>query len=210
MKNGLPKERTIYSNYHLWETYTDEDVKEQLMENGVDEEDITDNMIWEERYFLDSIDWEDEKERLVNFFLNNGNKWMLFGEVGRWNGVFKAGTLFETFDDFFYKATKDCDYIHFYDENGHLYLTCSHHDGTCHYEIKEVTDKGIEYLENWEENWDDKRTEEYVHTQIFNRYSRLPRFAEKVFGCKRVEYQPITKTALIDNLNNQARSFYCT
>ena len=204
----LPKERTIYSNYSLWDTYPDEDIKEQLMENGVDEEDITDNMIWEERYFLDSIDWEDEKERLENFFLNNGNKWMLFGSVGRWNGVFRAGTLFDTFDDFFYKATKDCDYIHFYDENGHLYLTCSHHDGTCHYEIKEVTDEGIDYLERWEEDWNDKRTEEYVHTQIFNRYSRLPRFAEKVYGCKRFEYEPVTKKGLIKVLNNQARSFY--
>ena len=204
----LPKERTIYSNYSLWDTYTDEDIKEQLMENGVDEEDITDDMIWEERYFLDSIDWEDEKERLENFFLNNGNKWMLFGSVGRWDGIYKAGTLFDTFDDFFYKATKDCDYIHFYDENGHLYLTCSHHDGSCHYEIKEVTDEGIDYLERWEEDWDDKRTEEYVHTQIFNRYSRLPRFAEKVYGCKRFEYKPITKSALMDKLNNQARSFY--
>lgn len=205
----LPKERTIFNNYNLWEVYPDEDIKEQLMANGIYEEDITDDMIWEERDFLSNLDWEDEKARLEDFFLNKGNKWMLFGEVGRWNGVFKAGTLFETFDDFFYKATKDCNYIHFYDENGHLYLTCSHHDGTCHYEIKEVTDKGIDYLERWEEDWDDKRTEEYVHTQIFNRYSRLPRFAERVYGCKRIEYQPITKSALIDKINKQARSFYC-
>lgn len=198
--------RTIYNNYNLWETYPDEEIKAKLIELGY-KKDITDDMIWEERYFLDSLDWEEEQERLKDFFLNNGNKWMLFGEVGRWNGVYKAGTLFDTFDDFFYKATKDCDYIHFYDENGHLYLTCSHHDGTCHYEIKEVTDKGVDYLENWKYGCD-KRTEEYVHTQIFNRYSRLPRFAEKVYGCKRIEYEPVTKSALIDKLNNQARSFY--
>lgn len=208
MKNRLPKTRTIFDNYRLWETYTDEDITECLIENGVDEEDITDNMIWEERYSQSNLDWEIEKERLEEFFLNGG-KWMLFGEVGRWNGVYKAGTLFETFDDFFYKATEDCDYINFYDENGHLYLTCSHHDGTCHYEIKEVTDKGIEYLENWECNWDDKRTEEYVHTQIFSRYSRLPHFAHRIYGCKKVEYEPITKAKLIDVLNNSAKSFYC-
>lgn len=209
MKNRVPKERTIFNNYNLWEVYPDEDIKEQLMANGIDEEDITDDMMLEERDFFSNLDWEDEKERLENFFLSNGNKWMLFGEIGRWNGVFKAGTLFETFDDFFYKAAKDCNYIHFYDENGHLYLTCSHHDGTCHYEIKEVTEKGIDYLERWEDDWNDKRTEEYVHTQIFNRYSRLPRFAERVYGCKRVEYEPITKGKLIDIFNNQAKSFYC-
>ena len=207
-KPMLPKPRKIYDNYALWETYPDEEVIEILVENGNDKDEITDNMIWKERYRQNEFDWEVAKEELENFFLNNGNKWMLFGEVGRWDKVYKSGTMFDTFEDFFYKAVEDCHYWRFYDENGHLYLTCSHHDGTCHYEIKEVTDKGIQYLENWEDNWNDKREEEYVHTQIFNRYSRLPRFAEKVYGCKRFEYQPITKSALIDMLNNQAKSFY--
>lgn len=208
MKNRIPKTRTIYDNYNLWETYPDEEVKENLMANGHEEEDITDEMIEKERYWLDEIDWEIESERLKEFFLN-GNKWILFGTVGRWDGTYDTGTIFDTFEDFFYKATSDCHYWKLYDENGHLYLTCSHHDGTCHFEIKEVTDNGIQYFENWEDNWDDKRTEEYVHTQIIKKYSRLPRFVEKVYGCKRTEYQPVTKSALIDKLNNQAKSFYC-
>ena len=205
--NRIPVTRTIYDNYHLWENYPDEDMKEALMENGYEEDEITDEEIWKERYFYDENDWEDTKIAL-NALFNSKSKWMLFGEVGRWDGVYKAGTLFETFDDFFYKATQDCDYIHFYDENGHLYLTCSHHDGTCHYEIKEVTDEGIRYLENWEENWNDKRSEQYVHTQIFKRYSRLPRFAERIYGCKATEYQSVTKEAIVNKLNNQAKSFY--
>lgn len=205
--NRIAKERVIYDNYSLWEKYPDDEIIEALVEFGEDKELITDEMIWNKRYFWDEIDWEDKKENLKDFFLNRGRKWMIFGEVGRWNGVYKSGTLFETFDDFFYKATKDCDYWKFYDENGHLYLTCSHHDGTCHYEIKELTDKGIQYLENWEYG-NDKRTEEYVHTQIFNKYSRLPRFAEKVYGYKRFEYEPVTKEKLIGKLNNEAKSFY--
>ena len=206
--NRIPVSRTIYNNYSLWETYPDSEVKEMLLESGYEEDEITEDAMWKYRYTQDEFDWECEKERLVDFFIENGNKWMIFGEVGRCDGVYKAGTLFDTFDDFFYDAAKDCDYINFYDENGHLYLTCSHHDGTCHYEIKEVTDKGLQYLNNWEENWNDKRTEQYVHTQIFNRYSRLPRFAERVYGSPKVEYQPVTKSALIDRLNNQAKSFY--
>ena len=204
----IPKSRTIYNNYNLSEKYSDEEVKETLLENGYEEDEITDELMWKKRYFYDEVDWEVAQVELKDFF-NHKNKWILVGTVGRWDGVYKAGTIFETFDDFFYKATSDCHYIHFYDENGHLYLTCSHHDGTCCYEIKEVTDKGIQYLENWEDNWNDKRSEAYVHTQIFNRYSILPRFAEKVYGCKRTEYQPITKSVLIDKLNKQARSFYC-
>ena len=207
--NRIAKERVIYDNYSLWEKYPDDEIIETLVENGKDRELITDEMIWNERYFCDEIDWKDEKENLKDFFLNRGRKWMIFGEVGRWNGVYKSGTLFETFDDFFYKATQDCDYWKFYDENGHLYLTCSHHDGTCHYEIKEVTEKGIQYLENWEYDWDDKRSEQYVHTQIFRRYSRIPRFAERVYGCKRFEYEPMTKEKLINKLRNESTSFYC-
>jgi hypothetical protein len=207
MKNKIAKERVIYNNYELWETYPDKEIIDMLMENGIDEDEITEEMIWQERYDQNEFHWSDIKSELKDFFIN-GNKWMIFGEIARWNGVFKAGMLFETFDEFFYKATSDCDYWKFYDENGHLYLTCSHHDGTCHYEIKELTDKGIQYLENWEYG-NDKRTEEYVHTQIFNKYSRLPRFAEKVYGCKRTEYEPITKEKLINKLNNEAKSFYC-
>lgn len=189
----IPVERVIYDNYDLWKTYPDEEIKEYFMEeNGYEEDEITDEMIWKERYFLNETNWEEEKERLKKFFLN-GNKWILFGTVGRWDGLYRAGTLFDTFDDFFYKATSDCNYWKFYDENGHLYLTCSHHDGTCCYEIKEVTDKGVQYFDNWEYNWDDKRSEEYVHTQIINKYSRLPRYMEKVFGCKRYEYKPTLK-----------------
>ena len=211
MKNRIPKQRTLYSNYNLTETFPDEEIKSILidLERYTTEDEITDNAIWEERYIQDEIDWEYVRDELISFFKYKGNKWMIFGEVGRWDGVYKAGTLFETFEEFFYKATEDCHYWKFYDENGHLYLTCSHHDGTCHYEIKEVTDKGIEYLENWEYNYNDKRTEYYVHTQIFNRYSRLPRFAERVWGASKVEYEPITKSALINKLNNQAKSFYC-
>ena len=207
MKNKIAKERVIFDNYETWKNYTDEEIIESLVENGIDEDEITDPMIWEERDFYIQNDWENAKEQLAEFFLN-GNKWMIFGEIARWNGTYKAGMVFDTFEDFFYRAASDCDYWKFYDENGHLYLTCSHHDGTCHYEIKELTDKGQQYLDNWEYG-NDKRTEEYVHTQIFNKYSRLPRFAENVLGCKRFEYEPVTKENLINKLNNQAKSFYC-
>ena len=203
MKNRIPKERIIYSNYDLSENYSDEEIIENLIENGYDREEITEENIWKHRYFLDEIDWQEEKVQLEEFF--SKGKWIAFGTVGRWDGLYNAGTIFDDFEKFFYRATEDCRYWKFYDENGHLYLTCSHHDGTCHYEIKEITNRGIEYFENW----NDKRSEKYIHTQIINKYSRVPRYLEKVFGCKKIEYQPITKENLINRLNNQAKSFYC-
>lgn len=91
-----------------------------------------------------------------------------------------------------YKAAKDCDYVYIYDENGHFYLRCYHHDGSKYYEIKKVTEKGIKYLENWEHNWNDKRTEENIHDRIMERYSTLPHFAHNVYGCPRVEYKKVS------------------
>ena len=208
MKGRIPKPRIIYDNYDLSESYPDDDMKSILLDEGYTEDEITEEMLWQQRYFLDENEWERTRDALEQFFLYCGDKWMLFGSVGRWNGVYEAGTLFDKFEDFFYKAVEDCNHWKFYDENGHLYLTCSHHDGTCHYEIREVTAQGVQYLENWEDNWNDKRSEQYVHTQIFNKYSRLPQLAKKLYGCKRIEYQPVTKSVLIDKLNNQAKSFY--
>lgn len=209
MKNRMAKTRTIYDNYSLWEKYPDEELKEMAVECGwIDEEEkdeVTDNTLWDWRYHEDEIDWDAEKENLTSFFENKTVGF--FGEVGLWHGTYKAGRIGE-FWDLFNKAIKDCDYINIYDENGRMYLTCSHHDGTNHFEIKVITDEGKEYLERWEDDWDDKRTEQYVHNQIYKRYSKIPEFAHKVYGCKRKEYEPITKGKLIDKLNNMASSRY--
>ena len=182
------RERIIYDNYYLYETYPDEEIIENLIENGIDKDDITDERIWDTRYFWDELDWDNAHYDLKDFFNNTNKKWIIMGTVGLWTGNHKAGIIFKDFDKMFYDATKDCDYIKFYDKNGHFYFECSHHDGTNYFEIKEITQKGVEYLERWEDNWDDKRSEEYVHTQIFNRYSRLPNFVNKVYGSKKLEY----------------------
>lgn len=203
----VPKTRVIYDNYDLWNTYPDEALKEIALEcEWVTEEDeITDEMLMRWRYGEDEADWDCEKENLTQLF--KGKTVGFFGEVGRWNGVYAAGKIGE-FWELFEQAIEDCAYWKFYDENGHMYLTCSHHDGTCHFEIKEITDKGMKYLERWK--WSsDNRTEQYVHNQIYKRYSKLPRMAEKVYGCRAKEYEPITKGKLVDMINNQAKSFYC-
>ena len=206
----IAKARTIYDNYDLWEKYPDEDLKEMAVEcEWIDEEekdDITDNQLWDWRYHEDEVDWDCAKTEIDSYF--KGKTVGFFGDVGLWHGVYKAGKIGE-FWKLFNDAIEDCDYIRIYDENGHLYLTCSHHDGTNHFEIKEVTDKGTDYLERWEYSWGDKRSECDVHTQIYKRFSKLPRFAEKVFGCKAREFEESTKGKLIDKINNMASSNYC-
>ena len=209
MKNNIAKERIIYNNYDLYEKYTDKVIVDIARECEWIEEDeeVSDNQVYEWRNELDEEDYYEAIEQLKEFF--KGKTVGFFGEVGLWHGTYKAGKIGD-FENLYYRAIRDCDYIKIYDENGHLYLTCSHHDGTNCFEIKVVTDKGKDYLENWEYDYyiNDKRTEQYVHNQIYKRYSKLPRFAEEVYGCKAREYEPITKGRLIDKLNNQASSRY--
>ena len=176
--------RTIYNNYNLWEDSKD-DAIETLKANDIT---ITDSAIWEEIYNQDEYDWIGIKDDLERFF-NGESTWILQGTCECWDGNHKAGMIFEDFEEMLNKAAKDCDYIHLYDKNGHLYLKCSHHDGTNYYEIKKVTDRGVEYLANWKDNWDDNRTEQYVHNQIMERYSVLPHFGHKVYCYPKIEWK---------------------
>lgn len=180
------RERIIYNNYDLWEDYAD-DARAFLAEEYPEEE-ITDNSIWDEIYFQDNINWEDEHERLKDFFTGNGY-FMIRGYVGRWDGRHAAGYVFDDFDDMFYQAVKDCDYIKMWDENGRFYLKCSHHDGTNLFEIKRINQKAYEFIDNWSYSWDDDRTEAEIHSIVWNSnfLSSLPHFAHTVYGCKKRE-----------------------
>lgn len=176
------KERIIYDNYDVWDSYS-EDAKETLKINGNDNP--TEDEIWDMVYEEANIQWDIAKEELEKFF-SDDEQWILFGTVGRWNGTYEAGVIFGDFIKIFRKVVKDCDYWKIYDVNGHFYLKCSCHDGINTFEIKKLTQKGIEYYDNWEYG-DDNRTEQYVHNQIIKRYSRLPHYMHKVYGCPKRE-----------------------
>lgn len=198
----LPLERVIFSNYDFPE---ESEIREWIMSNGYEEEDITDKMISDWSYAQLEMDWEEAKHQLEHFF--DGKRLLLFGSIGRWNGVVSG---WETYDDFmkmFYWATNDCYYWKFYDENGHLYLTCSHHDGTCCYEIKELTDDGWDYFCRWEYGCDNRKPG-VIGKQLVHKYSHVPNFCHKEWGVKIREYEPITKEKVHGELLNKAKSFY--
>lgn len=181
MKKG--KERIIYDNYDLWETYSESAI-DALVDMWGDE--YTDDDVWNMIYDFDADDYSDEIDRLREFF--SDGTYIIFGTIGRWCGCRTGFDVFDDFESAYNDAIKDCDFIKIYDVNGHFYIECSHHDGTNYYEIKKLTDAGVRYYTNWDENWSDKRSNNYVKNKLVNRYSVLPRFAEKVYGCNRTEY----------------------
>ena len=196
----IAKERIIFDNYKS--NFTDEDLTEtaRLNEWIGEDETPTDEQLWSWRAIAEEDYWADESVNLTNFF--KGKTVIMFGSVGRWDGI-RSGWDVGEFGKLFYDFTRDCDYWKIYDINGHMYITCSHHDGTNHFEIREVNGKGEYYLENCERNYRSPSLKQMMH-----KYTRLPRFSEKVFGCKAREYEETTKEKLINMVNNMARSNY--
>lgn len=180
-----PKQRLIYDNYPSNAKF--EYAKGWLIEKHLDEspddkdwEHCTQD-VWDEVDFLDDIYWDDFKEEFENFM--DGHVFVLQGEIGTWRGQMAGGFTFDSFSELS-KAWEDCDYLKIYDENGHLYIECSHHDGTNFYEVRKLTEKGEEYLNN--HHYDDERE---VHNRLMkNPYSILPNYAHEVWGCKKREY----------------------
>lgn len=172
--------RTLYSNYCGW--IDDDDLRMSIVDCGIvdDEEDITDNMLIEERYHLEEIYWDDISYELKHFF-DKGDAWLLTGSIGRWDGNYRGGYIFNTFEEFC-KCLEDCAYIEIVDNKGHFEVKCSHHDGTNFYEVKRVSDFGCEYFgtHSWELSLEE------VFTKMWNNnfMTSLPHFARDVYGCK--------------------------
>ena len=113
---------------------------------------------------------------------------MSYSEIAKKMDCSTSGVRWN-FQEMITKAGKDCEYFHYYDVNGHFYLRCSHHDGTNLFEIRKVTEKGMDYYERWESApYTDKRSERDIHKALIDRYTVLPNYAHEVWGCKRREF----------------------
>ena len=145
------RERIIFDNYYSDERYNDA-ATFLLDEYGKEEgwkniEDVPDEKIFEEMNFEEGYRWESFQEIFEAFF--DKEMFLLRGTVGRWDGPADGGFIFSSLSELS-KAWSDCDYIKIYDVNGHLYIQCSHHDGTNYYEVRQLTDKGVDYVYNHE------------------------------------------------------------
>lgn len=173
-------ERVIFDNYDLWETFPDDELKEEALdcEWVQNKEDITDDMLYEWRNERADLWWSDEKAMLEDFFGNK--KVIFFGTFETWRGYYDGARIGD-FWELFYKAIKDCDYIKLWDENGKFFIQSSHHDGTNTFQVKVLKDGAEDYYDRWNFGTDN-RTEEQVYKQIVKRFSVNPNYAKKVFG----------------------------
>lgn len=171
---------TIYNNYYGW--IDEDEVRQNLIDcERVDSEDeVTDEMVWDEIADLEAMYWDDMVWELESFF-EKGCAWLLTGTIGRWDGNYKGGFIFNTFDEFA-KCLKDCDYVKITDDMGHFEIECSHHDGTNYFEVKELTEDGCE----WYDVNQYSKSDEELHMWLWesNEWTKLPHFAKRVYGCE--------------------------
>lgn len=180
------KERILFNNYFKQEEF--DDVKklqiERYLEDNPDSKDYepSDEDIFEEIAFSGESLYEDFAREMERFI--DGNTFILKGFTSRWNGRYNSGFIFKTFNELA-KAWNDCDYVNVYDKNGHLYVECSHHDGTNCYEIRMLNKKGRKYYDN--HYLDDDRE---LHKKLMEpSHSVLPNYAHTMWDCPEKEYE---------------------
>lgn len=184
------KKIVIFSNYY--DSDREKSIREFMFEDRAEEnewetiDDIPDSEVWEEMNFTEEIEWDDVKRELENFF--DGKTILVTGSCGTWRGNFAAGAIIGYNE--LWKCWNDCDYVEIYDNDGRMYINASHHDGTNHFEILILTEKGQEVWDRYDsyyENskWDNLSVRE-VHNKLAEnrKYTHIPHFAREVYGCK--------------------------
>lgn len=113
---------------------------------------------------------------------NNGDTYVLRGTCGLWYGTSEAGAIIEQYSDLS-KSFGNYDYIKIYDEmqGGHRIFTYVgyHHDGTNRFQVRKLTDKGLRYLEKYENNMSSRE----LHEKLWGKgYSVNIDFTNRVYG----------------------------
>lgn len=183
--------------------------KEDLTEldlNAVDYEQYLDWMKNED--YSESLDalkhyFAGEKS-IVSDYINplGMNEIAVRGTIQRWNGKSSGFKLYKDLDDLLYgrdSVFKDCVIDKIWDDDGHLFISGYHHDGSVEIEVKQLTDAGIDALNDWEpasiyEDFHPAgkiypvgafRESLFLHDFWDNSdFCEMPHYAKKVFGYK--------------------------
>ena len=181
------KKRVIFDNYYsngrynaaadfLFEQYGEKKGWSSI-------EDVPESEVFAEMNAEETVDWEDFMASFEEFIGNN--KFLIRGTVERWDGPAEGGFIFDTFSELS-QAWTDCNYVKVWDENGHLYIECSHHNGSNSYEVRQLTERGEDYVSEHEYDMYPRE----LHDKLWdnNFLCKLPHYANKVWGCKKYEY----------------------
>ena len=142
---------TLYDNHD----YDFDDYKESYKEcyelTDEDMEDVSETEIWD--FINDSLamEWDDLFANL-KYSKNADTPCVITGSLGLWYGRPSIEPLAcEDIESAIRKCANNMDYVIVKQVNGHLEVTGIHHDGSNHFEIHVLNDKGIRAKELIEE-----------------------------------------------------------
>lgn len=230
-----PKKRIIFDAYSYYGAEGENMAVEDIMERyGITEEEVreqySDEEIFDRAMEMRETDYEEETDALIGWFdgatpgfapmLTDensdwyGNPVIVSGSIGRWNGTTSGFTVYDSFEDAIDTSPSrfggdnvfaDCEIQKIWDENGHLYLTGAHHDGSVSMELRQLTNKGAdayETIHDAEDSWEpftingreyDGGDQSIIHAirDLWDDpdLAEVPRYMEKAFGCPAEEYE---------------------
>lgn len=162
------KKQIYFSNYDVTGAY-DEAKKfllEQVEDGILEKDDITETRIWDEVNYQEDAEFDCAID-CIDSDCNIGNDYYIImqGYNGTWMGRMDCGFIFgdlshgcdgrerasvDSFKELFQGCCSQCDYYEFgTNENGNLFIRCSHHDGTNYYEFRRMTDAGVAQYDRW-------------------------------------------------------------
>lgn len=165
--------KTLFSSY--WsDIFSDENIEyaKECLKEELEEEEVSDEEVEKRLYSDNELEFEYIGEVLSTLFKNK-NKLLVKGLETRWCGKGEGGKIIEEWSELL-DIFQHCEDIKIQTENGHLYMSGSHHDGGLEVEVKELTKKGEEFADR---HWADL-TDRQLHTKLWNcsNYTRLFRF----------------------------------
>lgn len=119
---------------------------------------------------LDEIDYHEK--------VNGQKTYIVVARIGTWRGIFDGGKVLTGMRDVFSQCSAD--YSTYYFKNSQMRITAHHHDGTNTFIVRELTPKGIEFMENHEGDFTDRE----LHQKLFksSRYSRMVSLFPNLYG----------------------------
>ena len=196
-----PKERIIFDAYSYYGTEGENMAVEDIMErDDLTEEEVreqySEEEIFDRAMEMRETDYEEETDALIGWFDGQtpGFTPAITDENSDWYG---GG------DNVF----ADCEIQKIWDENGHLFLTGAHHDGSVSVELRQLTNDGAEAYESIKDAADAWTTENFtINGRSYDGgdqsilqairdlwddpdLAEVPRYMEKAFGCPAEEYE---------------------
>lgn len=231
------KERIIFDAYsYLGQNGEDMAVEDIMERDDLTEEEVreqySEEEIFDRAMEMRDNDYEEEINNLIGWFdgylgrdyaeytgpsrFDSGRPVIVSGSIGRWNGTSSGFTVYDSFKEAIDTSPSrfggdnvfaDCEIQKIWDENGHLFLTGAHHDGSVTMELRQLTFEGenaYDAIRAAEDSWEEEpftvngRTYDGGDQSILQAIhdlwndpdlAEVPHYMEKAFGCPAEEYE---------------------